>query len=101
MCDTPGKELAEKEEIPVVELSEIVGLGVDVDVIFDLTGDKHVSQILHQKLVQCGNTYTDVVPVRVARLIWGLIAGDEYLPDMGKCKNQIYADMLLDQMNKS
>lgn len=100
MCDTPGKELADKEEIPIVELNEIVGLGVGVDVIFDLTGDKNVSQILHQKLAQSGNTYTDVAPIRVSRLIWGLIAGDEYLPDLGKCKNQIYADMLIEQSAK-
>lgn len=99
MFDTQGRKLAEEKSIPVMELSEIVDLGIDIEVIFDLTGDANVSRILHEKLRKCGNSYTDIVPIRVARLIWAMIADDEYLPDLGKSKNQIYADMLLEGLN--
>ena len=96
MCDTPGRKLAVEDSIPVMDLNDIVELGVDIDVIFDLTGDKNVSRILQEKLLQLGNTYTEVAPARVTRLVWTLIAGDEYLPDLGKSKSQIYADILLE-----
>ncbi|NDV21167.1 hypothetical protein [Desulfovibrio sp. JC022] len=99
MCDTPGRKLAEEKSVPVMELNEIIALGIEIEVIFDLTGDANVSRILHEKLRQSGNSYTDVAPVRVARLVWAMIAGDEYLPDLGKSKNQIYADMLLEGLN--
>ncbi|TIH17421.1 hypothetical protein D0S45_07125 [Marinifilum sp. JC120] len=95
MCDTPGRELAEEKNIPIMDLRDIIDLGVEVDVIFDLTGDKNVSGILQEKLCKECNSYTQVAPLRLARLVWSLIAGDEYLPDMGKSKSQTYADMLL------
>ncbi|MFW5501332.1 MULTISPECIES: hypothetical protein [unclassified Maridesulfovibrio] len=96
MCDTPGRKMAEEDNVPVMELADIVGMGVDIDIIFDLTGDQNVSRMLREKLLQVGNTYTDVAPARVTRLVWTLIAGDEYLPDLGKSKSQIYADILLE-----
>ena len=96
MCDTPGRKMAVEDNVPVMELSEIVDLGVGIDVIFDLTGDENVTRSLREKLLQVGNTYTNVSPARVTRLVWTLIAGDEYLPDLGKSKSQIYADILLE-----
>ncbi|WP_319780960.1 hypothetical protein [Maridesulfovibrio sp.] len=96
LCDTPGRKLAEKKGIPVLELVEIVELGIDVDVIFDLTGDENVSRIIQQKLAESCNSYSQVAPARLARLVWSLFAGDEYLPNIGKSKYQTYADMLLE-----
>ncbi|CCO22475.1 hypothetical protein [Maridesulfovibrio hydrothermalis] len=95
LYDTKGKRMAEESNIQVVELSEIVGLGVKLDVIFDLTGDDNVSRMLRSKLEESGNTYTQVAQNRLARLVWALIADDEYLPDVRKSKSQVYADMLL------
>ncbi len=96
MCGTPGRKLAEEKGIPIVDLSDVVELGLGVEVIFDLTGDNNVSRILREKLCNSGNTYTDVASQRLTRLVWTLIAGDEYLPDLGKSKSQIYADMMLE-----
>jgi hypothetical protein len=101
MCDTPGRKLAQENGIPVVDLAEIVDMGLKIDVIFDLTGDRNVSRILHEKLVQTRNTYTQVAPERLARLVWTLIAGDDYLPNLGKSKAQIYAEMLLEGESQS
>ena len=97
LFDTPGRKLAEEKGIPVLDLNSIVELGLGVEVIFDLTGDQNVSRILREKLCQCGNTYTDVASQRLTRLVWSMIAGDEYLPDLGKSKSQVYADMMLER----
>ncbi|NDV25417.1 hypothetical protein FMR86_02010 [Desulfovibrio sp. JC010] len=96
MCDTPGRKLAEEKDIPVVDLGGIIEMGIDIDVIFDLSGDENVSRILQEKLVEARNSYTQVAPARLARLVWSLIADGEYLPNLGKTKSQIYAEMLLE-----
>ncbi|WP_320007501.1 hypothetical protein [Maridesulfovibrio sp.] len=96
MFDTPGRKFAEEKGIPVLDLTGIVELGLGVEIIFDLTGDQNVTRVLREKLSKCGNTYTDVASQRLTRLVWTLIAGDEYLPDLGKSKSQVYADMMLE-----
>lgn len=95
LYDTQGRKQAEKEGIPVMDLSEVIALGVDIDIIFDLTGDENVTCGLRRKLNKAGNTYTQVAQNRLARLVWSLISDDQYLPDLRKSKSQVYADMLL------
>lgn len=84
LYDTAGRKRAERECIPVMDLSGIIALGVGVDIIFDLTGDENVTHALRRKLDETGNTYTQVAQNRLARLVWSLIAEDLYLPDLAK-----------------
>lgn len=96
LYDTPGRRLAEKENISVAGLDELIGFGVGLDIIFDLTGDENVTLSLRRKLEKAGNTYTKVAQNRLARLVWDLLGEDEQqaMPDVGIRKSQAYADMI-------
>ena len=95
LYETKGRLLAEAKNIPVMDLSKIVALGVGLDIIFDLTGDQNVTKGLRKKLDKSGNTYTQVAQNRLARLVWDLMSNEGCLPDLGKRKSQVYADMLM------
>ncbi len=97
LSDTDGKKFAHENCVPVGSIDDIIQLGVGVDVIFDFTGVKQVADILNTKLAESGNNYTQVAQIRLARLIWSLIGGDDYLPEVSATKYQSYADMLLSQ----
>ncbi|WP_031480718.1 Gfo/Idh/MocA family oxidoreductase [Maridesulfovibrio frigidus] len=99
LADTNGKKFAQENCVPVVSIDDIIQLGVDVDIIFDFTGVKKVADILSAKLAESGNNYTQVAPIRLARLVWSLIGGDDYLPEVSATKYQSYADMLLAQQD--
>ncbi|SMF01329.1 hypothetical protein [Desulfovibrio gilichinskyi] len=96
-ADTAGKKMALAHGIPIGCIDDIIKSGVDVDVIFDFTGDEQVAELLRGKLEESGNNYTQVAQKRIARLIWSLIADDDYLPEVEATKYQSYADMLLSQ----
>ncbi len=96
-AETAGKKMASDHGVPVGCIEDIVKFGVDIDVIFDFTGDEKVAELLRRKLEESGNNYTQVAQKRIARLIWSLIADDDYLPEVNSTKYQSYADMLLSQ----
>lgn len=97
LADTAGKKMALSNGVSVGSIDDIVNLGVDVDVIFDFTGNEMVAELLRKKLEESGNKYTQVAQKRIARLVWSLIADDDYLPEVSSTKYQSYADMLLSQ----
>ncbi|SDK30805.1 hypothetical protein SAMN05660337_0031 [Maridesulfovibrio ferrireducens] len=97
LTETAGKRLALEKGVPVGCIDDIVKLGVEIDVIFDFTGDEKVAEILRRKLAESGNNYTQVAQKRLARLVWALISEDECLPEVRSTKSQSYADMLLSQ----
>ncbi|OEU64995.1 MAG: hypothetical protein BA863_08725 [Desulfovibrio sp. S3730MH75] len=97
LADTEGKKFAYENGVPVGSIDEIIQLGVGIDVIFDFTGVKKVADILNAKLAESGNNYTQIAQTRLARLVWSLIGGDDYLPEVHATKYQSYADMLLSQ----
>lgn len=99
--ETPGRNLAVEKDVPVVSLDGVVDYGADIDVIFDFTGDRNVTDILCKKLEESCNNHTKVVQDQVARLIWSLIASDDCLPEVRATKYQAYADMAIARMENS
>lgn len=81
LYDTDGRKLAIEENLPVLDMNAIVGLGVSLDVIFDLTGDDNVTRAFRKKLEKAGNTYTQVAQDRLTRLVWSLMGGEEEFPN--------------------
>lgn len=84
VCDrveTPGVLLARENNVPVLTLDQLVDLGDEVDLLFELTGDPAVKFDLRNRYFNSRNTHTVILPETVARLIWSLI-GDGELPDV-------------------
>lgn len=79
--DTPGKIIAEDAGVPVVTMDELVAMGREVDVIFELTGSPAVRADLRQDLDLGGNRHTVVVSTLLARLISRIISEDP-IPDL-------------------
>jgi predicted dinucleotide-utilizing enzyme len=75
-ADTPGRQLAAQSGIALKSLDDIVGLGKDVDVIFELTGLPDVRRELRDKLVAAKNTHTVIASESIVRVIWALISDD-------------------------
>ncbi len=79
--DAPGVEMAKAKGLKVFDSEEaILDMREEIDVIFDLTGDKAVERNLRFKQVRSGNMHTVIVPRTVAVLIWNLIS-EEVLPE--------------------
>jgi pyrroline-5-carboxylate reductase len=75
--DTPGKAAAAAAGVNLVTLDEVVALGDQVDVIFDLTGLPDVRHELREKLAGANNHHTVIASESIARVIWALINEDE------------------------
>ena len=75
--DTPGRQLAIDNRLPLMSLDEIVALGGGVDVLFDLTGIPAVRRELREKLLAKSNNHTVIASETIARLIWALTTDDE------------------------
>lgn len=60
-----------KSNIPVLQDSlDIVDLGEQIDIIFDLTGNNEARGILRLRLQETGNRHTIIVPEMLAQLLW-------------------------------
>jgi len=77
--DTPGKAQAIAAGIKVVTLDDIVALGDQIDVIFELTGLPSVRKELREKLTAANNRHTVIASETIVRVIWALIS-DHALP---------------------
>lgn len=75
--DTPGKEQAKLAGLKIIHLDEVIALGKNIDIIFDLTGNQEVRKELRNKLVASGNDHTIIASETIARLIWSLISTEE------------------------
>ena len=60
---------------------DIVKLGDNVDIIFDLSGNSAASQDLRLKLMESKNRHTVIAPEVLARLLWFLFDEGRDLPD--------------------
>lgn len=72
--DTPGKAQAAAAGIKIAMLDEIVAMGNEIDIIFDLTGIPDVRKELREKLLASNNHHTVIAPETIVRLIWSLIS---------------------------
>jgi pyrroline-5-carboxylate reductase len=77
--DTPGRQMAQQRGVALKTLDEVVALGNQVDVVFDLTGLPAVRRELREKMGAAGNQHTVIASETIARVIWSLIS-DEALP---------------------
>jgi predicted dinucleotide-utilizing enzyme len=79
--DTPGRQLAARSGIELLPLEKLIGLGSEIDIIFDLSGSSSVRRQLREQLEEQHNDHSVVVPETVARLVWSLMT-DSVLPDV-------------------
>jgi len=78
--DTEGLELARSHGIRNLGIDDLVAMGNDLDILFDLTGVAEVRQEIRDKLHAKGNHHTIVATENIARMIWTLIASGAELP---------------------
>jgi predicted dinucleotide-utilizing enzyme len=77
---TAGLALARSRGIRNVSIDQLIAMGADLDILFDLTGDDQVRQELRDKLQATGNRHTIVAAENIARMVWALIASGAELP---------------------
>lgn len=77
---TEGSQIAQNLGINNMSIDQIVGLGEDIDIIFDLSGDRNIRKELRATLFSSQNNHTVIAPESVARLMYTMI-GDKKLPD--------------------
>lgn len=62
------------------DTKDVVSMGDEVDIIFDLTGNPDARKNLRGDLARSGNQHTVIAPEVVAFLIWDLMGGKEDFP---------------------
>ena len=78
--NTAGLALAKARGIKNLSIDELVSMGEDLDILFDLTDVASVRQELRDKLRVAGNRHTIIATENIARMVWTLIAGGADLP---------------------
>ena len=76
--------IAETAGIKRLSIEEIVELGEDLDVIFDLSGDREIRAELRKTLFSSQNHHTVIAPESVAQVMWAMIGDDELPCSAGK-----------------
>ena len=77
---TAGLALAKSRGIKNVSIDQLIAMGNDLDILFDLTGEDAVRQELREKLRAAENHHTIVATENIARMVWALIASGAELP---------------------
>lgn len=78
--NTAGLALAKAHGIKNLSIDELIDIGDDLDILFDLTGVAAVRQELRDKLRASDNRNTIVATENIARMVWALIASGTELP---------------------
>jgi len=76
---TEGAYLAQEMGIKNVSISQIIDLGENVDIIFDLSNSHAIRKELRRTLFSSRNRHTVIAPESVARLMYKMIK-DNNLP---------------------
>lgn len=72
----PGIVLARQHQVPVSDnFMDFVSLGIDVDIIIDVTGMANVREQLRQYMVTSDNNHTVIMHEQIALLLMSLSAG--------------------------
>ena len=83
-ADSPGLNFARQKGITILsDKDDIIALGSDVNVVFNLTGDQTIERGLRLAHIKAGNHKTVVVSTAMASLMWKLIS-KEALPEHAK-----------------
>jgi hypothetical protein len=78
--ETTGRALAKARGIENLSIDGLIGMGDDLDILFDLTNVAAVRQELREKLQASGNRHTIIATENIAHMIWTLIANGADLP---------------------
>lgn len=78
--DTKGLTLAIARGIANLSIDELIGMGENLDILFDLTEVAAVRQELKDKLRVSGNHHTIIATENIARMIWTLISSGAVMP---------------------
>ena len=62
------------------DTKDVVSMGEDVDIIFDLTGNPDARKNLRGELARSGNQHTVIAPEVVAFLLWDIMGAKEDFP---------------------
>jgi predicted dinucleotide-utilizing enzyme len=72
--ETTGRALAKARGIENLSIDKLIGIGDELDILFDLTDVTAVRQELREKLRASGNRHMVIATENIARMIWALIA---------------------------
>lgn len=78
--NTAGLALAKARGIKSLRMDELVAIGDNLDILFDLTGVAAVRQELRDKLHATGNRHTIIATENIARMVWALISSGTDMP---------------------
>lgn len=78
--NTAGLALAKARGIENLSIDELIAIGDDLDILFDLTGMAEVRQELREKLRTSGNHHTIIATENIARMVWTLISSGADMP---------------------
>ena len=78
--NTAGLALAKARGIDNLSIDELVRMGEDLDILFDLTDVPTVRQELRDKLRAAGNRHTIIATENIAHMVWTLIARGTDIP---------------------
>jgi hypothetical protein len=78
--DTAGPAPAKMRGIANLSIDERVGMGEDLDILFDLTDVPGVRQELRDKLLAAGNCHTIIATENIAHVVWTPIASGVDIP---------------------
>ena len=82
---TEGTKLAQELNVKNMSIKQLVNLGENIDVIFDLSGDKETRKELRKTLFSSQNQHTVIAPESVARLMYTMI-NEKHLPNSDNTK---------------
>lgn len=77
--DTPGRRAAEAAGVKILTVDELIALGEEVDIVFDLTGIPEVRKGLREKFFASNNRHTVIAPESIAHFLWSIMS-DTALP---------------------
>ena len=80
-ADTIGKKDAMAKGIAIRTLDEVIEMGENLDIIFDLSGKNEVRKEIREKLQNHKNNHTVLAPEIILSLFWMFIE-DNPLPDV-------------------
>ena len=72
--------MAKARGIKNLNIDELIAIGSNLDILFDLTGVAEVRQELRDKLRTAGNHHTIIATENIARMIWVLISSGAEMP---------------------
>lgn len=80
-ANASGLKIAQDRGIKVYSDQQIIDMGDDVDIIFELTGNSEARRSLRMAMVTSNNSHTVIAPEIMAFFVWNLMTEEENLPE--------------------